>query len=403
MSKHATSSAQRFEWLVVATGATTGLSIWGDSLLYNVLPLEATHLGISLPLVGVLLSANRLVRLICNTPISALFERLGPGRPFVAATVLALVTTILYGAGWGFLVFLLARVGWGIAWSALRQAGYQAIWMNDERVRGRLMGTWGGIVRLGSALSVLVGGYLRDQWGYRFGISAAAIAAVLAIPIALSIRWPQPVSQARPQSEPLLRGWWTALRHRQRRWIVIAGFLNLVVEGILVSTASLFLKDRLGTQDPITAFGFGVGTATGVLLAVRWLSELVFGPLFGALSDYLGQARTAVLLSLLLLVSLAGAVVAPGLYPLLYLSLAFVTRAGLVATLGTAATTLAARSERPHLFVGIFATAIDAGSATGPLLAYSLATITDLGHLYLLGSAALLLVVVRYWWTTYRA
>ena len=79
-------------------------------------------------MVGVLLSANRLVRLISNTWASGLFERWGPKRPFAAATILALLTTAIYRWAAALLFFLPARMGWGIAWSALRQGGYQAIW-----------------------------------------------------------------------------------------------------------------------------------------------------------------------------------------------------------------------------------------------------------------------------------
>ena len=53
VSRCLTSSPQRPERLVMAVGATIGLSILGDSFLYSVLPLEAEHLGISLPLVGI--------------------------------------------------------------------------------------------------------------------------------------------------------------------------------------------------------------------------------------------------------------------------------------------------------------------------------------------------------------
>ena len=50
---------------------------------------------------------------------------MGPRLPFVTAACLALVTTALYGTGWGFLVFFIARLGWGIGWSAFRQGGYE--------------------------------------------------------------------------------------------------------------------------------------------------------------------------------------------------------------------------------------------------------------------------------------
>lgn len=110
--------------LVVSAGIVVGLCILGDSFLYSILPLEAAKLGIALPLVGVLLSANRLVRLISNTAVSGVFERLGPKRPFALSALLGVLTTAMYAVGYGFWMFLPARLGWGVAWSGLRQGGY---------------------------------------------------------------------------------------------------------------------------------------------------------------------------------------------------------------------------------------------------------------------------------------
>ncbi len=177
--------------LVLTSGLVIALCIVGDSYLYSILPLEAANLGIALPLVGVLLSANRLVRLVSNTWASGIFERWGPKRPFAAATVLALLTTAVYALGRGFALFLPARLGWGVAWSALRQGGYQAIWAGGAARRGRLMGLLWGVIRLGSAVSVVAGGYLRDRFGYQTGVLAIMGATVLAIPLALALRWPR--------------------------------------------------------------------------------------------------------------------------------------------------------------------------------------------------------------------
>ncbi|HEX2059491.1 MAG TPA: MFS transporter, partial [Thermoanaerobaculia bacterium] len=47
----------------VLASIVLALALLGDSLLYAVLPLHAATFGISLAWVGVLLSANRIVRL----------------------------------------------------------------------------------------------------------------------------------------------------------------------------------------------------------------------------------------------------------------------------------------------------------------------------------------------------
>ena len=72
------------EGLVFIVGVAIGLCILGDSFLYGNLPIEAENLGIALPLVGVLLSANRLVRLVSNAWASSIFEKFGPRKPFAS-------------------------------------------------------------------------------------------------------------------------------------------------------------------------------------------------------------------------------------------------------------------------------------------------------------------------------
>jgi len=141
----------------------------------------------------------------------------------------------------------------------------------------------------------------------------------------------------------------------------------------------------------------------GLLLAVRWTSDLIFGPAFGALADRFGQARTAALLAFALLAGAAGAATLAGIQSALCLAFMFIMGAGLNIILGTLANGLAIRAERPHLFVGVYTTATDAGLALGPVLAYSIGGQERLGALYLAITAALAVAVVSHWIAQRRA
>ena len=391
-------SDQKAQRLVFIVGLAIGLSILGDSFLYGNLPIEAENLGIALPLVGVLLSANRLVRLISNTWASAFFERFGPRKPFIASTVLALITTALYGVGWGFTVFLLARMGWGIAWSALRQGGYQAVWTGGPYAKGKLMGLLWGMIRLGSAFSVVMGGYLRDLWGYRAGVLGVMSISALAIPVALSIRWPAEAQRISSSRQSFWEGWKEALRTERGRRLLLAGSIHTLFEGVLIATASLFLARRLGNFDFLSGLGIRIGTIAGLLLALRWTSDILFAPGIGWMADRLGQLRSLVVLVCVLLVSLMGAVNFSGPLLVVFLAFLFVSSAGLNVTLNAQANTLSTQMERPHIYLGVYATAIDGGAAVGPLLAYSIGTLTGFGALYLAAGGVLALGIFRYCW-----
>ncbi len=391
-------SDQKPQRLVFIVGLTIGLSILGDSFLYGNLPIEAENLGIALPLVGVLLSANRLVRLISNTWASSIFEKLGPRKPFIASTVLALITTALYGVGWGFAVFLLARMGWGIAWSALRQGGYQAVWTGGPYAKGKLMGLLWGMIRLGSAFSVVMGGYLRDLWGYRAGILGVMSVSALAIPVAFSIRWPEEAQRISLSRQSFWEGCKEALKTERGRRLLLAGTIHPLFEGVMIATASLFLARRLGNLDFLSGVGIRIGTIAGLLLALRWISDILFAPGIGWMSDRLGQLRSLVVLVCVLLVSLLGAVSFSGPLLVLFLAFLFVSSAGLNVTLNAQANALSMQMERPHIYLGVYATAVDAGAAVGPLLAYSIGTLAGFSILYLATGGVLALAIFRYCW-----
>ena len=48
---------------VISSSALMSLALLGDSLIYAILPVYAANFGLTLPMVGILLAANRIVRI----------------------------------------------------------------------------------------------------------------------------------------------------------------------------------------------------------------------------------------------------------------------------------------------------------------------------------------------------
>ena len=186
--------------------------------------------------------------------------------------------------------------------------------------------------------------------------------------------------------------------NRRGHSLLLAGSVHTGLEGILIATASLFLARRLGTVDFLAGLGIKVGTIAGLLLALRWTSDILFAPAIGWLSDRLGQRATLVFLVSILLISLIGVVNVRGPFLVPCLAFLFLSSAGLNVTLSALANGLAMQMERPHIYIGVYATVTDAGSALGPLLAYFAGTLVTFATLYVLAGGALALAVLRYWW-----
>jgi predicted MFS family arabinose efflux permease len=258
------------------------------------------------------------------------------------------------------------------------------------------MGMLWGMIRLGSAFSVLTGGYLRDRFGFRTGVWGVAAVTSLAIPVAHLIRWPEEAKRMGGSQVSFWQGWSDALRTSPGRRLLLTGSVHSAFEGILISTVSLFLSGRL-TSDPLASgLAARVGTIAGLVLAIRWTSDMVFGPLIGALSDRIGQGRTLVLLALILLIAMVGVMSFGGMPLILCLVLMLLSSAGMHITLAALANGVALKVERPHIYVGVYATAVDGGAAMGPLLAYFATGIIGLAGQYILAAVILILAILWY-------
>ena len=386
--------------LLVPLGIAMGLSLTGDSTMYAVLSTQVSTLGITLGVVGVLLGANRMVRIPGNLLAGAIYDRAGRRPLFLTGLALGILSTLSYSLVRGFWPLLAGRVLWGIAWSLINVGGYTMVLDRSSALdRGRMTGLYQMAFLLGLTISPLLGGALTDGLGFRQAVRVCAAVSGVGFLVALV---------ALPETRPVGRGSHDSGQSPGRRrfrdwpgvvrrldWRILAGsYVYLVVlfvnSGVLMSTISLYLEQRWGATVPIGAKAVGVASLGGVLLALRSGVGIVAGPIAGIVSDRVGNRWPIVRAGLLL--GAAGFVV-----------LAFLTSVGAVpAGVGLislsagalAATVIAlvgdlADGGRQGLTMGGLATAGDMGSALGPVFAFALAVVLDLRWIYLVCAVAL--------------
>lgn len=388
---------------VVAVSLAVAASILGDSLLYAVLPIVWGDLGLAVGMVGVLLSANRIVRLVSNPIAGWVVTRLGVRGPFVTALFVAALTTAAYASGLGFVVLLLARAVWGICWSFLRLGGYlAALEAAHEGNRGYYLGFFNGVVRMGSFVAVLTGGFLTDLLGFEttvFLFTAVSLVGAVAV---LRERPPAappgqaPVLHARrapaPSDDPVTR------TERVRfRVLSVAVFLHgVAISGLVTATLGLWLLRSYGETTPVLGIALGVASVTGVLLSARFLGDFLWGPIVGHLADRWGPVR----------VTLTAGAVEVGALVLLAVPLSLAWTSAVAVTLFLASTALQVSLDatvgglgpkgRRARSLGWYTTWHDLGAAAGPLLGYAVAGGAHLGWMYLAAATALALVGVVY-------
>ena len=408
---------------VLTVTAIAGAVIMGDSMIYAVLPSNISSFAVSAGLVGVLLSANRFVRLVSNPLADRLFRRFGMERPLALAVVLSIVTTLAYGIGPGFAVLLIARILWGLCYSILRLGGYVTVLEDGrERDRARLMGLSSGGQRAGSIVGVLLGGILFDLTGRLASFSIVAGLGLVALPLVFGIvKRPatghsdrpaisslMPERLEKPEEEgSFLQGMLLGRTSRERDGKTVrllALFLNSFVfyfalGGIVISTLGFFLSEVLG-EDGASLGGWMIGTATlnGVLLATNWIAALG-GPILGLFGDRIGRERiiliaTPLSICMVLLLAFPGNLA----LTLLWLPAGFISAATVGASSDALAGDLAPRDRRSTV-MSRYATWQDLGSATGPLLGYLALGFASLTWVYavnacLMGISVLIFAVV---------
>jgi MFS family permease len=405
---------------VLLVSIAVALSLLGDSLLYAVLPSQAEAVGVPLGSVGIILSANRFIRLLSNAWAGHVCARLGYARPFTAALLLGATTTAIYGLAYGFWLLFVARVLWGIAWSFLRVGGLGTVLdQATDRDRGLLMGFFLGISRLGSLVAVAVGGLLTDALGYRptlllfAGLSATA--AAIAAPTGGRSPDQPKHSAARPSTDqphsiaapllPVTVGAAESAKRRRGLWAVnLCGFANgFVTSGLVTSTLGLLLKNLYGSAVTVGSVSIGIASLTGLLLSSRWLIDFGLGPYLGHLSDRLGR-RPVIMAAFA--VGAAALLVLTSVATFLPLSLAaiavFISGTALSASLDASLGDLAVPGQHARA-IGRYTTFHDLGSACGPLLGYALGVWLGLGVMYGLGLGILVASAGFYGWTFRRA
>ncbi|MBI4182410.1 MAG: MFS transporter [Proteobacteria bacterium] len=334
------------------------LALLGDALLYVVLPVNAAAFGVDLLWVGILLSANRLVRILAYGALAALGEAIGIRRLAVLGALAGAVSTLMYGWVAGGPALLAGRLLWGLSFAALNLA--TLAYAVSERLRaGARVGLSRAVQQVGPALSLGLGGWLAALLGPRDVFLWLGLVSLSAVPLALRLpevaRAPERGASLRPP--------------RPRRLDLLFFAIGFAVDGVFSASITVILAATVSVEAAMIS--------GGLVLALRRLAEMFAAPLAGHFGDRYGLGRGLVVSSLALALGLG--LVAGG-SP--YAGAILVALAqGALAALGPAAAVAGAGGGalRP---LSALHTWRDMGSALGPLAAGALIGVVGPAALY---------------------
>ncbi len=380
--KKPTKDEARF-WL---TAFIVSVSLLGDGLIYTILPASPEFFNIKIWQIGVLLSANRIIRLITNEIAGRVVNNDPSLKPLVFAAFMACAINFSYMIPWGFYGILFSRLLWGACFSLLRIEGYlSALKVSSSENRSRIFAVYQTVTRFGAGGGAMLGGILADLIGIRLAFAVFGF-IVLASTFLIKDR---DASLTGRKSE----GEGSSIKERKDLVVLvflgISVFIIALVDQMLTNLTGRIVVDRIVPYLPLK---IGAASLTGILVGSRHFITFI-APAIGWLCDRIGRKRALFFFVILEIIVILFFITVEVWYFLLALIPGhyIISCANGIIIYSYAGDRAPKKSQA--IFMSRFTTFNDLGTAAGPLIGFA---VYSGAGLFWVGAAAipLLLIVV---------
>ena len=391
----------------IIVALATAISLLGDSMLYIALPLYWKEAGLdSIWQVGVLLSINRFIRLPFNPLVGWLYNKISLKTGLVIAIILGSITTLGYGLLSGFIAWIILRSLWGIAWSFFRIGGLSIVAFDTNKDnRGKSIGLYNGLYRLGSLVGMLVGGLLVPI----IGLSAVSIIfgclTLFGLPLILMYVNTNP-SMANEQDNKavIVKERFINRLKQGRGMIIFTGFcITLLIQGVFISTLSSLIEHNHGENVVLFGSVMSVTFLTGIILSIRWIWEPFLGARFGIWSDG-AKGRVPLLVLSLIFGGLTFGIISNelSLAGMIFFTFLVMVASTSLTTIVDAIALDVSKNTNVVSFLTTYTVAQDLGASIGPFISFMIFGLAN-GFTYVYwGGASLFLILAILWSFSYR-
>ena len=354
----------------VVAASCLGIVWFGDAVIYVVLPLYATAFGCDALMIGVLLSVNRVVRILGYGWVGPLARAYGTNVLTAVACAAGALSTLAYGLLSGFVVLFVARMLWGAAWGIINLT-MTAYAYGDGKGAGVRIGIARAVSSVGALVALLAVGPLCVAIGPHQMFVLYGLVGLITIPLAFLL--------------PSLRAA-AADKQAPRRWTLtplnaLFFVVSFGADGVLGATISVLLAEFMPMSSAIIG--------AGLLLALQRLIGIVLALFSGPLTDRLGAHR--LLLPCTLAIAAGFAVIAGG-----YVNSGTIIVIVARALLGTAGPVLAAEKSTDRIAaLASYATWTDVGLAAGAF--FGIVGVAEIGYASSYALLAILLLATALW------
>ncbi|WP_397448048.1 MFS transporter [Pseudomonas sp. NA-150] len=345
-----------------------------DALLYLLLPMQAQAFGVTLAQAGILLAANRIVRIFGYSYVMRFYARHGDRPTLMLAAGTAAVCGVGNALVSGFWWLLILRFGWGLCYGAMNLST-QVLATSEAGGAAHRAGRSRAYIAAGPMIALPLGALASLYFGPRLIFLLTVVSALVGLWVARGLP-----SAAHALSAP------TGRRFKLPDGVAIWSFVEgVALDGLFIFGLSLQAQAMLGGNAVIIA---------GVLLALRYVSEMLLAPLGGRAAANFGALRMLVVFSTLSALALS----AFGSHWLIAGAAAVLILRAL--QLPLVVTIIAQRNPNEGRVQAIAANAVwrDIGAGVGPLLAGVLLPVASAPWVYSLAGLAIVLSAVGCAW-----
>jgi MFS family permease len=278
--------------LALALAPGTLLAGIAGGIAFPILPIVGLRLGLSLPFIGIILAANRAMRVVSSPIVGVIADRFGGRRTLLVGLMVQIVVLALFALG----IVLRCAGPFFLAGRLLHGPGSACVFIAAQALAlhaggpshgGRAAGTVRAAMVVGVPIGLAAGGLLSDAVGDAATFAIAGGAVVVGL-IAAFLRvpdWRGPIGGRAPLVETL-----RAMRDRR---LFALGALNLVlnfsVGGMILTTLALLVHER-----HVSVLGRNEQGTAGLLMGWMIVVDAALTPLAGRVGDrWRAHARVA--------------------------------------------------------------------------------------------------------------
>ena len=360
----------------------------GDSILYVILPSNPEFfeikkfLGIESEFwIGFILSINRFVRFFSNVLSVKIIKNFGFRNSMMLATLVGAGSTFGYVAFKGVILIIIMRIIWGFSYSIFRLSYQLKVFSYEVNNYGRYIGYCLSIQRLGSFIAVTLGVFLTVKFGF---FNVFILLSLLVIPSILVVFKISEIDLVKITKNNI--NWnlfyFDQVTRIRKKILVISIFKfssSFTSNGLAIATITPFLmsiNDRNYSIELIL-------TIAGIIVGFRWIADIVFGVLFGTLSDKFGRKINIISSSALMIMTIL--ILISGLnffISVMFLVLMFFLSVCLDTSLEASLGEISPEKEKSNI-VSRYSTWQDLGAALGPILGYIIASYYGINYGYI--------------------